>query len=288
MAFVLDGIEIKIDGDLSGFEKSLQSADKMANKLAGDIKTRFAAADRSIAKVGKTLNKDVAKGFNNVQGAATRADGAIRKVKTRTDAAAKSGRDFTSVFAGRFGAAAIAAGLGAIALKTLRVADEMNSVGIRIKAILGDSVDLIQVQDELFSASQAAGVAFGDTLQLFQRFTLTKTALGATNEELLQLTKNVQNLGVLGGTGAEQVRFSTVQLTQALNNGVLQAQELNSILEGAPLIARAIEKGMGLLPGTLKKAVLEGNVLSKDVFQAILSQTNQITEAMDKLPPTRS
>ena len=64
----------------------------------------------------------------------------------------------------------------------------------------------------------------------------------------------------------------SLQLSQALGSGVLRGQELNSILEQAPLIAQAIAAEMGSTVGALKKFGEEGQITSEIVIAALRSR----------------
>ena len=61
----------------------------------------------------------------------------------------------------------------------------------------------------------------------------------------------------------------SLQLSQALGSGVLRGQELNSILEQAPLIAQAIATEMGSTVGALKKFGEDGKITSDIVIRAL-------------------
>lgn len=62
-----------------------------------------------------------------------------------------------------------------------------------------------------------------------------------------------------------------VQLTQAMASGTLRGEELNSVLEQAPGIARAIEQYMGIAEGTIKSAAEDGEVTAQTVKNALFS-----------------
>ena len=73
----------------------------------------------------------------------------------------------------------------------------------------------------------------------------------------------------LAGATASESSGAFLQLTQALGSGVLRGQELNSILEQAPLIAQAIALEMGVTVGALKKLGEEGQITSSTVIAAL-------------------
>lgn len=89
---------------------------------------------------------------------------------------------------------------------------------------------------------------------------------------------------ILAGATASESAGAFLQLSQALGSGVLRGQELNSILEQAPLIAQAIATEMGSTVGALKKFGEEGKITSDIVIRALglveREGAGQLTEAL--------
>tara|TARA_R100001163_G_scaffold65316_1_gene62086 strand:+ start:1083 stop:3485 length:2403 start_codon:yes stop_codon:yes gene_type:complete len=89
---------------------------------------------------------------------------------------------------------------------------------------------------------------------------------------------------ILAGATASESAGAFLQLSQALGSGVLRGQELNSILEQAPLIAQAISTEMGVTVGALKKLGEEGEITSEIVIAALgrveREGAGQLTEAL--------
>ena len=89
---------------------------------------------------------------------------------------------------------------------------------------------------------------------------------------------------ILAGATASESAGAFLQLSQALGSGVLRGQELNSILEQAPLIAQAIATEMGVTVGALKKLGEEGKITSEIVIRALglveREGAGQLTEAL--------
>ena len=73
-----------------------------------------------------------------------------------------------------------------------------------------------------------------------------------SNDELIAFMEQVNKQFVIGGATAEGQSAAMLQLTQAMAAGALRGEELNSILENAPGIARAIESYMGIAEGSIK------------------------------------
>ena len=74
---------------------------------------------------------------------------------------------------------------------------------------------------------------------------------------------------VIGGATAEGQSAAMLQLTQAMAAGALRGEELNSILENAPGIARAIESYMGVAEGSIKQYAEQGLITSEVVKNAL-------------------
>ena len=170
--------------------------------------------------------------------------------------------------------AAIAAALSIeTARRVLLIADNVVLLRSRVDQLTTSQKESNKVFEEIVSISNRVGIAVDGTLSAFQRFSLTKDVLQANNDELLLFTETVQKLGVISGATGNEVVSTSIQIGQAIaNNFEAAAQEINSINEQMPAVARAVEKSLGLIPGSFKKAVTEGEVTSRQFFDAILEQ----------------
>lgn len=184
----------------------------------------------------------------------------------------------------QLGAAAAAYVSVQSAIKALKIADEFNLIEARIKRVTAAQGDYNQVSTELFEISQRTGVALKDTADLFIGINRAAEELGATRDQVLAVSNAIQQLGVLSGTSDVALGNALRQFSQAMAGGVLRAEEFNSIVENTPEIATRIAKGMGTTVGKLRLAVVEGKVLSEDVFNALLSQSAEINQEFASAP----
>ena len=77
-----------------------------------------------------------------------------------------------------------------------------------------------------------------------------------------------------------------LQLTQAMAAGALRGEELNSILENAPGIARAIESYMGVAEGSIKQYAEQGLITSEVVKNALFSVADETNAKFESMPMT--
>ena len=93
--------------------------------------------------------------------------------------------------------------------------------------------------------------------------------MGLSMEQIETSFAGFNTATILAGATASESAGAFLQLSQALGSGVLRGQELNSILEQAPLIAQAIAQEMGTTVGALKKFGEEGQITSSIVIAAL-------------------
>jgi tape measure domain-containing protein len=139
---------------------------------------------------------------------------------------------------------------------------------------------------ELKKIAGDTGVALESTVQVFNRGLNSKNSIGATNKELLILTETVNKLGVLSGASGEAIKNSQMQFAQSMAGGIVRAEEFNSMQENTQELVTAIAEGMGVSVGKLRLMVIEGKLLSKDVFDALIKQSDKINKEFDKMPMT--
>ena len=177
-------------------------------------------------------------------------------------------------------------GFAYVAREILQTADAQAVLSTRLRTATRDTGDYVEMQRQLFGVSQENAQALSVTVGLFQSLARAAPELEATNEEMVVLTDTVQKLGVIGGSTNEQMKNGLLQFSQGLSAGVLRAEEMNSILENLPELAVRIAAGMDMTVGELRKAVIAGDVLSRDVFDSLIKQAPEIAAEFEEIPIT--
>lgn len=173
------------------------------------------------------------------------------------------------------------------ARRVLMIADGMTRLKGRIDTLTKSQKESSRVFNELVATANELGIELNGVVSAFQRFALVKDIVGASNAQTLQFTENIQKLGIVSGATGQEITSTSIQIGQALaNNFEAAAQEINSINEQMPEVARAVERSLKLQAGSFKKAVTSGKVTSEQFFNAILQQTDLINEKFAKLPVT--
>jgi tape measure domain-containing protein len=185
--------------------------------------------------------------------------------------------------------AAAAAGLGGIALAATSVAragDEMTATLGRLASATGSVQSAVDIYDRLYRISLQTGVSVAETAGAFQRFSIATREVGGTNEQALQLVATLQRAALVAGSSGQEASAAAGQLAQALASGVLQGDELRSLLENMPNLAVALARELGVSVGELRKMGSEGQLTADRVLPALLRAGEQINAEFEKLPPT--
>ncbi len=110
----------------------------------------------------------------------------------------------------------------------------------------------------------------------------------SNNDELIAFMEQVNKQFIIGGASAQEQSNALLQLSQAMSAGALRGDELNSILDAAPGIARAIEQSMGWAEGSIKSYAEEGAVTAEVVKSSLLNMADETNAAFESMPVTFS
>lgn len=172
------------------------------------------------------------------------------------------------------------------ALKTINIADQFVLQQARIENATESVAEYEKAFAGLRDISRETGAGMEATVSIFQRLSFVRKEIGATVDEMLQFTNTVAQLGVISGASPDALKFGLTQLGQSLSSDIVRAEEFNSIMENIPAVGKQIADEFGITTGQLRKLVIEGEVLSEDVFAAVLNAAQKVEEEFAKFPET--
>ncbi|HFX7570833.1 TPA: tape measure protein, partial [Acinetobacter baumannii] len=118
--------------------------------------------------------------------------------------------------------------------------------------------------------------AWDSVLQVYQRFSDNAKTLNLTMDDTARLTETVSKAVAISGASAEAADAALVQFGQALASGTLRGEELNSVMEQTPALAKAIAKGMGITVGELRSVAAEGKITSQEIVKALKNVQDEV------------
>ena len=182
---------------------------------------------------------------------------------------------------------AVAAG-GIVGInKVLNISDELASTKARLNLLVDDGGSVEALEQKIMASAQRSRSAYFDTASAVAKLGLNAgNAFGGNMDQVIAFMEQVNKQFVIGGATAQEQSNAMIQLTQAMAAGALRGEELNSILDGAPGIARAIEKYMGIAEGSIKTVAQEGKVTAEVVKNAMFAMADETNAKFDSMPKT--
>ena len=168
----------------------------------------------------------------------------------------------------------------------LDLSDTQTQTNARLSMMVNDLEDMARLQEGIFQSAQRARASYEDTADSIAKMALNAGQAFNSNDEIIRFMESINKRFAIGGTAADQQRSAMLQLTQAMGAGVLRGEELNSILDAAPGIARDIEQYMGWASGSIKQYAEDGKVSAEVVKNAMLSAAETIDEQFASMPMT--
>lgn len=182
---------------------------------------------------------------------------------------------------------AIAAGGIAGINKALNISDELASTKARLNLLVDDGGSVEALEQKIMASAQRSRSVYFDTASAVAKLGLNAgNAFGGNMDQVIAFMEQVNKQFVIGGATAQEQSNAMIQLTQAMAAGALRGEELNSILDGAPGIARAIEKYMGIAEGSIKTVAQEGKVTAEVVKNAMFAMADETNAKFDSMPKT--
>ena len=158
------------------------------------------------------------------------------------------------------------------------------AVSIPVNVTDNNSVKILEAK--IWASAQRSRASYFDTAAAIASMGANAKSAFGTNDELIAFMEQINKQFVIGGASAQGQAAAMLQLTQAMGAGALRGEELNSILENAPGIARAIEQYMGVAEGSIKKYAEQGLITAEVVKNAMFAAADETNAKFESMPTT--
>lgn len=174
---------------------------------------------------------------------------------------------------GHYGAGLFALNkVGDLARGFIATADAATTLNNTLRLATGSAQSAGQAYEALFDIAQRSRVSFTELGSTFASLNRAGQEMGVSQQRMLAVTEAVGNAMTISGGSAQSMQAALVQLGQGMASGVLRGEELNSVMEQAPRLARALADGMGVPLGKLRELGSEGKITAEQVVAALESQ----------------
>ena len=172
--------------------------------------------------------------------------------------------------------------------------DAMTSINARLELMTGNAEAAAAAQNEIYAAARRSRGAYTEMANLVSQLGMMapkafSDASGNLNTgELVAFAEQLQKQMTISGASGQSAAAAMVQLTQGLSSGTLRGEELNSVLEQTPMIAKTIAEYMGVSTGEMRELASEGAITADVVKNAILGAAEETNAAYKQMPLTWS
>lgn len=250
-------VAVKVKADLTDLDKGLDQARQKSEKFDKSAASSLGRTEQAARNVG-------------VEG--RKAGAAITAANDNISASVGRIGKFYSSAINSVKAFAAAAGSALAVSLVVAAADAYTKLSNQIKLATTSSAQASSTMGQLFEIANANGQSVGALGDLFARMKIPLDALNISGERLINVTRGIAAALLVGGKSQAESAGALQQLGQAMGSGIVRAEEFNSIMEGAPVIAQAAAAGFGTLGisvAELRNRVVAGQVSSEEFFKAM-------------------
>ncbi|GGO96577.1 tape measure protein [Stakelama pacifica] len=182
------------------------------------------------------------------------------------------------------------AGISTIALarEFLRLTDASKQLEAQLRLATRESGNFGQAQRDVERIAQETRNGLEETAQLYATFQRNAVQLGITQEQAARATETVTKSFQISGASAEEAAGGLRQFLQGLQSGTLRGEELNSVLENAPRLAKLLADSLNVTIGQLRAMGAAGELSADKLIKALTERryTDQIDSEFKELPVT--
>jgi tape measure domain-containing protein len=155
-----------------------------------------------------------------------------------------------------------------------------------LKNAVGTTGDYISSLETSLAYANEVGVTTDDFIQSAARLRTLAPEVVTNYGDAAKFTKLLDMNMVSTGASAQEASSAMRQITQALGKGIVNGDELNSIMENSPQIARMLAKHLNASVGDLKQLGKEGSISGQDLYDTVLENADAIEKQFYAMPVT--
>lgn len=235
------------------------------------------------------LNDQYSPALNNyiqsllrAQNAANQTQDANRRFSDSASEAARSTSSFASSLRNLAGAYLGVRGLSSL----FNLSDTMTQITARLGMMNDGLQTTAELNRMIYESAQRSRGSYQATAGMVSKLGNLAGEAFNSSQELVDFAEQLNKQITLSGASTAAADAAMLQLTQAMSSGVLRGEELNSILEQTPTIAKTIAEYMGVSTGQMREMASEGLVTSTVVKNALLGAAEEVNAKFEQMPMT--
>lgn len=177
-----------------------------------------------------------------------------------------------------------------VSIQGLKKAVDLSDSLVSMRARLDRMNDGLQTTQELetmiYQSAQRSRGSFTDTMGLVSQLGAMAGDAFNSSKEIVQFAEQLNKQLALSGASGSSAQAAILQLEQGLASGVLRGDELNSVMEQAPALAKSIADYMHVSVGELREMGSQGQITADIVKNALFAAAKDTNAEFEKTPMT--
>lgn len=166
--------------------------------------------------------------------------------------------------------------------------DLYTGINNKLKLVTNNQEELNQAMDDTFAIAQRSASSWSAVNDVYSKYMSNAKTLNLTQEQTAKLTEITSKAVAISGSNTESAAAAIFQYGQALDGGVLRAEEFNSLVDGAGGLLNAMAKGLGVTRGELRQMMLDGKLTGEVITKALLKAGDSVEQLYGKTNKTIS
>lgn len=290
---------IQVLPSLEGLQSALVKASKGAvltpavqPKLASGTGRLFASHGLGMSRL---FSGSFDKGLNLQGGVKGALNGVFSSFTTGGRRSANAfGDSFASLDLGRYlnTAAAIVAvasvgnAVKSVTSNIIEMGNQWGRTTAMLQNAVGDTGDYKDSLETSLKYANKVGVSTDDFVQSAARLRTLAPEVVTNYGDAAKFTKLLDMNMVSTGASTQEASSAMRQITQALGKGIVNGDELNSIMENSPQIARMLAQHLNVSVGELKQLGKEGKISGQALYDTVLENADAIEKQFSAMPVT--
>lgn len=253
-----------------------------------NVNSSLADMARAQTDVAKSMQEqkdtlgELASAATKAAEAAQKATTANRDHKKSTDEAKKSADQLTQSLKSLVASYVSIQGLK----KAANLSDSLVSMRARLDRMNDGLQTTQELETMIYQSAQRSRGSFTDTMGLVSQLGTMAGDAFSSSKEIVQFAEQLNKQLALSGASGSSAQAAILQLEQGLASGVLRGDELNSVMEQAPALAKSIADYMHVSVGELREMGSQGQITADIVKNALFAAAKDTNAEFEKTPMT--
>lgn len=168
----------------------------------------------------------------------------------------------------------------------IEMGDQWGQTTAMLKNAVGATGDYKSSLETSLEYANKVGVTTDDFIQSAARLRTLAPEVVTNYGDAARFTKLLDMNMISTGASTQEASSAMRQITQALGKGIVNGDELNSIMENSPQIARMLAKHLNASVGELKQLGKEGRISGQALYDTVLENADAIERQFATMPVT--